>query len=62
MVFKRDDLESALANAVNNALFRQQLIRVGDDGEACDPQRRQKIRANVSWMPLSSGPAFARMP
>ena len=36
MILERDDLESALANAVNNALLRQQLIRIGDDREACD--------------------------
>ena len=36
VILERDNLESALANAVNNALLRQQLIRIGDDGEACD--------------------------
>ena len=36
VILERDDLESALANAVNNALLGQQLIRIGDDSEACD--------------------------
>ena len=36
MILERDDLESALANTVDNALLSQQLIWVGDDGEACD--------------------------
>ena len=36
MILERDDLESALANAIDDALLGQQLIRIGDDSEACD--------------------------
>ena len=37
VILERDNLESALTNAVDNALLSQQLVGIGDDGEACDP-------------------------
>ncbi len=36
VILERDDLESALANTVNNALLGQQLVGIGDDGQTCD--------------------------
>jgi hypothetical protein len=36
VILEGHDLESALANAVDNALLGQQLIRIGDDSEAGD--------------------------
>src|SRR5581483_394267 len=44
MILEGDNLETALANAVNNALLSQQLIRIGDDGEACD---RRNVRREL---------------